>query len=134
MTKAKDAFRTISEASDELGLAPHVLRHWEESFKALRPMRRAGGRRYYRPQDIELMAGIKTLLHDKGLTTKGVQKIFSEQGLSHVVSLGKKARGETVSAYHPSLQMTQKEGESMLQELKSIRRMVTMLRRDVTGV
>lgn len=90
MGKSRDAFRTISEAAAELDLPQHVLRHWEDSFGAIRPMRRAGGRRYYRLQDIELLNGVKVLLHGQGFTTKGVQKIFSEQGASYVSALGRR--------------------------------------------
>lgn len=95
--KAADAFRTISEAAEELGLQQHVLRHWEEVFGHIRPMRRAGGRRYYRTYDIELLSGVKTLLHDERYTTKGVQKIFKENGAAFVSEIGRKALlGETV--------------------------------------
>ena len=89
MNKARDAFRTISEAATELDLPQHVLRHWEDSFSAIRPMRRAGGRRYYRLHEIELLNGVRVLLHEQGFTTKGVQKIFSERGAAHVAELGR---------------------------------------------
>ncbi len=95
--KADDAFKTISEAAEQLELPQHVLRHWEESFGNIRPMRRAGGRRYYRKQDLELLSGVKTLLHDQRYTTKGVQKIFKENGAAFVAEIGRKAMlGETV--------------------------------------
>lgn len=89
--KAPQAFRTISEASDELGVAQHVLRHWEDVFSQVRPMRRAGGRRLYRVQDIDLLRGIKRLLHDEGYTTRGVSKILKSDGIDHVSAIG---RGE----------------------------------------
>ena len=89
--KAADAFRTISEAADEIGVPQHVLRHWEEVFGQIRPMRRAGGRRYYRPQDLDILRGVKALLYDQGYTTKGVQKIFKESGAKFVAELGKSA-------------------------------------------
>lgn len=89
--KAPAAFRTISEAAQELGVAQHVLRHWEDVYSAVRPMRRAGGRRLYRSHDIDLLSGIKRLLHDEGYTTKGVQKILKADGIEHVVAIG---RGE----------------------------------------
>lgn len=89
--KAADAFRTISEAADEIGVPQHVLRHWEEVFGQIRPMRRAGGRRYYRPQDLDILRGVKSLLYDQGYTTKGVQKIFKESGAKFVAELGKSA-------------------------------------------
>lgn len=89
--KAADAFRTISEAADEIGVPQHVLRHWEEVFGQIRPMRRAGGRRYYRPQDLDILRGVKSLLYEQGYTTKGVQKIFKESGAKFVSELGKAA-------------------------------------------
>ena len=80
MAKGPEAFRTISEASDELGVAQHVLRFWETKFSFIRPMKRAGGRRFYRPQDIAILASVRRLLHDEGYTIKGVQKLHREQG------------------------------------------------------
>lgn len=87
MTKSPDAFRTISEVADWLGIQAHVLRFWESKFVQVKPVKRAGGRRYYRPSDMLLLGGIKKLLHDDGLTIKGVQKMLREQGVSHVSSL-----------------------------------------------
>lgn len=85
MTKSPDAFRTISEVADWLGVQAHVLRFWESKFSQVKPVKRAGGRRYYRPADMQLLGGIKALLHDEGLTIKGVQKILREQGVAHVI-------------------------------------------------
>ena len=85
MTKAPDAFRTISEASDELGVPQHVLRFWETKFTFIRPMKRAGGRRLYRTADMALLRGVKTLLHDEGVTIRGVQKLYREQGQARIV-------------------------------------------------
>lgn len=87
MAKSPDAFRTISEVADWLGIQAHVLRFWESKFAAVKPVKRAGGRRYYRPADMLLLGGIKKLLHDDGLTIKGVQKILREQGIAHVSDL-----------------------------------------------
>ncbi len=84
MSKSPDAFRTISEVADWLGIQAHVLRFWESKFTQVKPVKRAGGRRYYRPVDMLLLGGIKKLLHDDGLTIKGVQKIIREQGVEHV--------------------------------------------------
>ncbi|MFN7225335.1 MAG: MerR family transcriptional regulator [Paracoccaceae bacterium] len=84
MNKSPDAFRTISEVADLLETPAHVLRFWESRFPQIRPVKRAGGRRYYRPSDIALLTGIKRLLHDEGLTIRGVQKILREQGVRHV--------------------------------------------------
>lgn len=87
MDKSPDAFRTISEVADELETPAHVLRFWESRFPQIRPVKRAGGRRYYRPADVALLTGIKRLLHDEGLTIRGVQKILREQGVRHVAGL-----------------------------------------------
>lgn len=84
MAKAADAFRTISEVADDLGIQKHVLRFWEVKFNQIRPMKRGGGRRYYRPEDMELLRGIRQLLHKDGYTIKGVQKILREQGIEAV--------------------------------------------------
>jgi DNA-binding transcriptional MerR regulator len=84
VNKAADAFRTISEVADELEVQKHVLRFWENRFPQLHPMKRGGGRRYYRPEDLDLLRGIQYLLRDKGYTIKGVQKILREQGVEEV--------------------------------------------------
>lgn len=86
-SKSADAFRTISEVADWLDTPTHVLRFWETKFSQIRPVKRAGGRRYYRPSDMELLGGIKKLLHEDGLTIRGVQKILREQGVKHVQAL-----------------------------------------------
>ena len=88
MSKSRDAFRTISEVSDVLDTPAHVLRFWESKFTQVKPVKRAGGRRYYRPADVDLLAGIKKLLHDDGMTIKGAQKLLREQGVKHVSALG----------------------------------------------
>lgn len=97
MAKSAEAFRTISEAAKELDVPQHVLRHWEEVFGQVRPMRRAGGRRYYRPLDIDLLRGVRVLLYDQRYTTKGVQKIFKDEGVRYVSELGRRAAaGEAI--------------------------------------
>ena len=78
--KAPDAFRTISEVADELDLPQHVLRFWETRFREIKPMKRGGGRRYYRPDDVDLLRGIRHLLYGEGYTIRGVQRILREQG------------------------------------------------------
>lgn len=87
MAKAPDAFRTISEVADALHTPAHVLRFWESKFNQIKPVKRAGGRRYYRPDDIALLAGIKHLLHEQGMTIKGAQKLLREKGVKHVAAL-----------------------------------------------
>jgi DNA-binding transcriptional MerR regulator len=86
-SKSRDAFRTISEVADWLDTPTHVLRFWESKFAQVKPVKRAGGRRYYRPADMELLGGIKKLLHEDGMTIKGVQKVLRESGVKHVASL-----------------------------------------------
>jgi len=88
MDKSAGAFRTISEVADELGVPKHVLRFWEVKFAHIRPMKRGGGRRFYRPEDMELLCGIRDLLHRDGYTIKGVQRILREQGVDAVKQRG----------------------------------------------
>src|SRR5947199_7074775 len=87
--KSAEAFRTISEVAIELDVPQHVLRFWESRFAQIRPVKRAGGRRYYRPDDVDLLRGIRALLYSDGYTIKGVQKILREQGVRYVVELGR---------------------------------------------
>jgi DNA-binding transcriptional MerR regulator len=91
LEKSPDAFRTISEVAVELNVPQHVLRFWETKFTQIKPMKRAGGRRYYRPADVDLVRGIRTLLYGEGYTIRGVQRIFKEENTGYVVGVG---RGE----------------------------------------
>jgi DNA-binding transcriptional MerR regulator len=86
--KSPDAFRTISEVASDLGLPQHVLRFWETRFAQIKPMKRGGGRRLYRPDHVALLRGIKALLYDDGMTIKGVQKVLREQGSKTVIARG----------------------------------------------
>ena len=86
LDKAPDAFRTISEVADELDVPQHVLRFWETRFSQIKPMKRSGGRRYYRRDDVELLRGIRHLLYGQGYTIRGVQRILREQGIKAVQS------------------------------------------------
>jgi len=86
MAKSPDAFRTIREVADWLGVAAHVLRFWESKFTQIKPVKRAGGRRYYRPADMRLIGGIKVLLHDEGMTIRGVQRLLREDGVAAVAA------------------------------------------------
>lgn len=92
MAKSAQAFRTIGEVAEALDTPAHVLRFWESKFSQVRPVKRAGGRRYYRPEDLELLGGIKMLLHDQGMTIKGVQKLLREKGVRHVAGQGREER------------------------------------------
>lgn len=85
--KGRDAFRTISEVADQLDLPQHVLRFWESKFSQIKPLKRGGNRRYYRPDDVTLLTAIKKLLHSDGYTIRGVQKLFKAQGVKATISL-----------------------------------------------
>ena len=148
--KAPDAFRTISEVSESLDVPQHVLRFWEAKFSQVKPLKRAGGRRYYRPDDIDLLKGIRALLYGEGFTIKGVQKVLREQSAKHVCEIGRmgvkdaglKRDGETaaglagalptveqvnLSSDHPSetLLAEQRERlEGVLDELLNLREML----------
>ena len=84
-TKSPEAFRTISEVSKDLSLPQHVLRFWETKFVQIKPIKRGGGRRYYRPEDIQLLKGIKYLLYNDGYTIRGVQKVIKEGGARKII-------------------------------------------------
>ena len=90
-TKSPEAFRTISEVAVELEVPQHVLRFWEGRFAQIKPVKRAGGRRYYRPEDVDLLRGVRALLYSEGFTIKGVQKVLRDRGIRYVAELG---RGE----------------------------------------
>lgn len=85
VNKSKAAFRTIAEVAEELGVATHVLRFWETKFPQIKPMKRSGGRRYYRPDDVELVRTIKDFLYEKRYTIEGVQKVFKEKGVKNLI-------------------------------------------------
>jgi DNA-binding transcriptional MerR regulator len=103
ISKTPDAFRTISEAADEIGVPQHVLRFWETKFSFVRPMKRAGGRRFYRPQDISVLRGVRVLLHDEGYTIKGVQRLHKEQGLRRLVAASQGGDVSAVELLEPEL-------------------------------
>ncbi|MEQ8736422.1 MAG: MerR family transcriptional regulator [Rhodospirillaceae bacterium] len=121
--KSEAAFRTISEVASELDVPQHVLRFWESKFSQVRPLKRGGGRRYYRPEDIVLLKRIRALLYDDGLTIKGVQKLFKDHGLKTVlegeggpVTPADKAAGEPKSSGSSSIDLS-----AVLSDLKSLR-------------
>jgi len=101
--KAPEAFRTISEVADELDVPKHVLRFWETKFTHVKPMKRGGGRRYYRPEDVELLRGIRTLLHDEGYTIRGLQRVFRQQGVNYVKTYARDAGPDSSGAAGTSL-------------------------------
>ena len=96
MDKAPDAFRTISEVAGDLDIPQHVLRFWETRFAQIKPMKRSGGRRYYRPDDVDLLRGIRRLLYGEGYTIRGVQRILKEHGIKSVQGL---ADGSVVASF-----------------------------------
>jgi DNA-binding transcriptional MerR regulator len=108
MDKSPDAFRTISEVADTLDLPQHVLRFWETRFSHIRPLKRGGGRRYYRPDDVDLLKGIRHLLYGEGYTIKGVQRILKEEGPRFVQSVG---RGEQQVAAPAGAESAEAAGE-----------------------
>jgi DNA-binding transcriptional MerR regulator len=91
MERSADAFRTISEVAEDLDLPQHVLRFWETRFSQIKPLKRGGGRRYYRPDDVELLRAIRHLLYGEGYTIRGVQRILKEQGVKAVIALVRNA-------------------------------------------
>jgi DNA-binding transcriptional MerR regulator len=98
MEKSPDAFRTISEVAEWLGVPTHVLRFWESRFTQVKPVKRAGGRRYYRPRDMELLGGIQKLLHEDGMTIRGVQKVLREEGVRYVAGFSPPLVGREMAA------------------------------------
>jgi DNA-binding transcriptional MerR regulator len=88
VAKSPQAFRTISEAAEAVGAPQHVLRFWETKFTFVAPVKRAGGRRFYRPQDVVVLKAVRRLLHDEGLTIKGVQRLYKDQGLARLAAYG----------------------------------------------
>jgi DNA-binding transcriptional MerR regulator len=96
--KGPEAFRTISEVAEDLDLPQHVLRFWETRFNQIKPLKRGGGRRYYRPDDVDLLCGIRLLLYGEGYTIKGVQRLLKEKGLGFVVEVGRAGSVETLAA------------------------------------
>lgn len=122
MDKAPDAFRTISEVAEELDIPQHVLRFWETRFAQIKPMKRSGGRRYYRPDDVDLLKGIRRLLYGEGYTIRGVQRILKEHGIKSVQGLADQTSavsfGAVEEAIGLSLQEPDEEGETPAVELE----------------
>lgn len=111
MDKAPDAFRTISEVADELDIPQHVLRFWETRFAQIKPMKRSGGRRYYRPDDVDLLKGIRRLLYGEGYTIRGVQRILKEHGIKAVQGLSDASVAASFGAVEKTLEQTLAEEE-----------------------
>jgi DNA-binding transcriptional MerR regulator len=113
LDKAPDAFRTISEVAEELDIPQHVLRFWETRFAQIKPMKRSGGRRYYRPDDVDLLKGIRRLLYGEGYTIRGVQRILKEHGIKSVQSLADSSAAVAFGAIEEAL------GQSMMESDKA---------------
>ena len=111
MDKAPDAFRTISEVADELDIPQHVLRFWETRFSQIKPMKRSGGRRYYRPDDVDLLKGIRRLLYSEGYTIRGVQRILKEHGIKSVQGLADSSAAVSFGAIEEAI------GQSLVEEI-----------------
>ena len=118
MAKGPEAFRSISEAADALGVPQHVLRFWETKFAFIRPMKRAGGRRFYRPSDIAVLRGVCRLLHDEGYTIKGVQRLHREEGLRRLVNAG--GEGAAPAAETPAAQTSNGGRDGLYEALRDL--------------
>jgi len=123
LDKAPDAFRTISEVADDLDIPQHVLRFWETRFAQIKPMKRSGGRRYYRPDDVDLLKGIRRLLYGEGYTIRGVQRILKEHGIKSVQALADGSTavsfGAIEEAIGKSLMEDDKDAEGVVVEEES---------------
>jgi DNA-binding transcriptional MerR regulator len=109
--KAPDAFRTISEVAEDLDLPQHVLRFWETRFSQIKPLKRGGGRRYYRPDDVELLRGIRHLLYGEGYTIKGVQRILKEEGPRYVMAIWREPAGTAPPVARPATRAPEPEDD-----------------------
>lgn len=122
VNKSKAAFRTIAEVAEELGVATHVLRFWETKFPQIKPMKRSGGRRYYRPDDVEIVKTIKNFLYEKRYTIEGVQKVFKEKGLKNL--MGEEIQKDFFEEAAPDISLNIQSRElitNLITELKEMR-------------
>lgn len=122
VNKSKAAFRTIAEVAEDLGVATHVLRFWETKFPQIKPMKRSGGRRYYRPDDVEIVKTIKNFLYEKRYTIEGVQKVFKEKGLKNI--LGEEIQKDFFNETVPDISLDSQSRElitNLIAELKDMR-------------
>lgn len=103
MNKSKSAFRTIAEVADEIGVATHVLRFWETKFSQIKPMKMSGGRRYYRPEDVEIIKLIRTLLYENRYTIEGAQRLIKEKGLKNLLGDGAEIQKDFFADEEPDL-------------------------------
>lgn len=132
MDKSPNAFRTISEVAEDLDVPQHVLRFWETRFNHIRPLKRGGGRRYYRPDDVDLLKGIRHLLYGEGYTIRGVQRILKSEGVRFVQAIG---RGEqSVSAPQHGEPVPETGADDMLEEGDEAPPMPSSMRPPVAAV
>jgi DNA-binding transcriptional MerR regulator len=125
--KSPGAFRTISEVAEELDVPQHVLRFWETKFPQVRPLKRGGGRRYYRPEDVEMLRRIRSLLYQEGYTIKGVQRLLREGGLKHVAPASAETVEEPAGTIMPDIDRDRLE--RLLEDLQEMQAMVEDIRR-----
>jgi len=133
-SKAPDAFRTISEVADDLDLPQHVLRFWETRFRDIKPMKRGGGRRYYRPDDVDLLRGIRHLLYGEGYTIRGVQRILREQGAKFVQMVWQEGAPQPPHGAREDEEFTEEAASAaeMLEEESGLRgRLSSLIGRDL---
>jgi DNA-binding transcriptional MerR regulator len=133
-SKAPEAFRTISEVADELDLPQHVLRFWETRFREIKPMKRGGGRRYYRPEDVALLRGIRHLLYGEGYTIRGVQRILNDQGVGFVQAVWQEGAAQLPHAANDEKKFAEEAASAadMLQEESGLGgRLVSLFGRDL---
>ena len=127
--KSPGAFRTISEVSNDLEVPPHVLRFWETKFPQIKPLKRGGGRRYYRPEDVALLRQIRQLLYNDGYTIKGVQRLLKEGALKNTAQLGVATANEPDNRKHPQNSTTSSQEKaalrSIVDELQSLRKLLS---------
>jgi DNA-binding transcriptional MerR regulator len=131
VSKGPDAFRTISEVAEDLDLPQHVLRFWETRFAQIKPLKRGGGRRYYRPDDIDLLRGIRHLLYGEGYTIKGVQRILREQGQRFVIGAGRGEIDGLVMAAQRSASMAAGDDDAGQDEAASLDAMDDLVEADL---
>jgi DNA-binding transcriptional MerR regulator len=129
MEKSAEAFRTISEVADELKVPKHVLRFWEGKFTQIKPMKRGGGRRYYRPDDVEFLRGIRRLLHDEGYTIKGVQKVIKQSGVEFVKQGSRQSEATALPEQAAAMRTPARPATESGTQVGPSKRAVTLLRR-----
>ena len=132
VNKSKAAFRTIAEVAEELGIATHVLRFWETKFPQIKPMKRSGGRRYYRPDDVEIVKLIRDYLYDKRYTIEGVQKLFKEKGLKNL--LGEEIQKDFFDENPANIELSEESREFLISVRTQLQEMSKELSDTLTNV